>query len=181
MTHPIIITCIIRVFLWRGVTFAFFHAEGNCFLKSERLNNFAREEEIAGAASFRSLALIPSGPEALVVSRLKSMSRTSVSVIVMESSLGKGGSVISGKVAEEESTWHCCRKKELKISALEKLSDICLPSCKREGIAEDWFLLRKCLTVRHQHLVDREELFKSAHNFSLYSFSAWCNNYCSWW
>ena len=54
-------------------------------MNSERLNDFVSDGEIADAASLRSFALIPSGPEALLVSRLKSVSRTSLSVMVIDS------------------------------------------------------------------------------------------------
>jgi len=97
-------------------------------VSKERLNSIESDEEMTGAASFRSFILMPSGPEAFVVFRLNRVSNTSFSVIFIALRLKVGGSANSSKVAIEVLMSHCWRKKEWEISALDKLSDMCSPS-----------------------------------------------------
>ena len=89
-----------------GITCASFHLKGNMFLFNERLKSLVRDLCIGNAPSFSSLVLIPSGPVALETSRLSKISKTSSSESEIEEIVLGGGAIISGRVADEESSVH---------------------------------------------------------------------------
>ena len=141
-------------FLNTGVTLANIHTDGKEDNDSDMLNNLHSGYFNIGAASRKSRGLIQSGPVALLVSKIFSISSTSVSVMRICRSPSVCNSVRSGGVWSLSSSVDCSQKNLLNNSDFSMSSTTRLPLCSVGGIVRLHSLFHvKLLTKVHQFLL----------------------------
>jgi hypothetical protein len=142
-------------FLNTGVTLDYFHSDGKEDNDSDMLNNLHSGYFNIGAASCKSRGLIESGPVALLLSTIFSISSTSVSVMRICRSPSVCNSVRSGGVWLLSSSVDCSEKNLLNKSDLSMSSNTRLPLCSIGGIVRLQSLFPvKLLTKVHPFFTD---------------------------
>jgi hypothetical protein len=116
------------------VTLANFYSDGKEDNDSDKLNNLHSGYINIGAASRKIRGLIQSGPVALPISKIFSISSTSVSVIRIGRNPSVCNSVSSGGVWSLSSSVDCSQKNLLNNSAFSMSSNTRLPLCSIGGI-----------------------------------------------
>ena len=135
------------------MTLANFYSDGKEDNDSDKLNNLHSGYFNIGAASRKIRGLIQSGPVALLISKIFSISSTSVSVIRIGRNPSVCNSVRSGGVWSLSSSVDCSQKNLLNNSAFLS-SNTRLPLCSIGGIVRLWSLFPvKLLTKVHQFLL----------------------------